>query len=278
MSLDKAQRQALDLIDELLQELDGIVPQFQQDGDSDVAQERLERWKERAVRRVSEDINRNEGERLAAKGSGLFIVGEPPLLNLNRKVGGYRSSLHVLAETIEKHPEEVLSPSATVAAPDQLTDAPQTSASRSVFIVHGHDEEMKQAVARTLEKLDFDPVVLHEQPDQGRTIIEKFSDYADVGFAVILLSPDDMAYPRGCSPKDARPRARQNVVLELGYFIGKLGRKNVVALYREEEKFEWPSDYSGVLHKPYDESGQWQFALVTELKAAKYVVDANKLV
>ena len=277
MSLDEAQQQALVLISELVQELEDIILQVGQNEDFGAAQERLTRWKERAVRRVSEGINRNEGERLAAIGSGGFIAGKP-LLNFVREADDCRSFLLVLAEEIKKHPEDVLLPSATAAAPDQPTDAPQTAASQSVFIVHGHDEGMKQAVARTLEKLDFDPIILHEKPDQGRTIIEKLSDYDDVGFAVILLSPDDMAYPKGCSPEDARPRARQNVLLELGYFINKLGRKNVVALYREEEDFEWPSDYSGVLHKPYDESGHWQLELVKELKAAKYAVDANKLV
>jgi predicted nucleotide-binding protein len=155
---------------------------------------------------------------------------------------------------------------------------PTSINSRKIFIVHGHDEEMKQAFARTLEKLQLEPVILHEQPNQGRTIIEKFINYSDVSFAVVLLSPDDMAYPKDSSPKDAKPRARQNVVFELGFFIGKLGRERVFVLYREVENFGMPSDYSGVLYIAYDNSKRWEIELVKELKACGYNVDANKLV
>jgi len=149
--------------------------------------------------------------------------------------------------------------------------------SNRVFVVHGHDEEMKQAVARTLEKIGLEPIILHEQPNKGRTIIEKFTDYSNVSFSVVLLSPDDIAYPKDHPPKDAKLRARQNVIFELGFFIGKLGRNRVLVLYQEEENFEMPSDYSGVLYTPYDKLGQWQIELVKELKACGYDVDANKL-
>jgi hypothetical protein len=149
--------------------------------------------------------------------------------------------------------------------------------SNRIFIVHGHDEAMKQAVARTLEKLGLEPIILHEKPSEGRTIIEKFTDYSDVSFAVALLSPDDMAYPKNQPPRDAKLRARQNVIFELGFFIGKLGRDRVLALYQEENDFEMPSDYSGVLYTPYDDSGRWRFDLIRELKACGYDVDANRL-
>ena len=153
------------------------------------------------------------------------------------------------------------------------------ASSNKVFVVHGHDEEMKQAAARTLTTLGLDPVILHEQPNQGRTIIEKFEDSSDVGFAVVLLSPDDMAYSAGVEYKKAkpRPRARQNVVAEMFYFMGKLGRHRIFALCKQAEGFELPSDYQGVVYTPYDAAGKWRFDLAQELKAAKYDVDANKL-
>lgn len=150
--------------------------------------------------------------------------------------------------------------------------------SKKVFVVHGHDEEMKQSVARILEKLELSPIILHEQPNHGRTTIEKFSDYSDVEFAVVLLSPDDYGYEKGDSNEKARPRARQNVVFELGYFIGKLGRERTLALYKPEKNFDMPTDYSGVLYVPYESDGRWMFDLVKELKACGYNVDANKLI
>jgi predicted nucleotide-binding protein len=155
-----------------------------------------------------------------------------------------------------------------------------TPASNKVFVVHGHAEDMKQAMARALVTLGLDPIILHEKPNQGRTIIEKFEDYADVGFAVVLLSGDDMAYPSGVEHKIAkpRPRARQNVVMELGFFLAKLGRAKVFALYKQAADFELPSDYQGILYTAYDAAGHWMLTLVRELKAAQYDVDANKLI
>jgi predicted nucleotide-binding protein len=157
------------------------------------------------------------------------------------------------------------------------TQTQPRKSSRQIFIVHGHDEEMKQSVARTLSILEFDPIILHEKPNQGRTIIEKFTDYSEVSFAIVLLSPDDTARPRHSPPEDSKFRSRQNVILELGYFLGKLGRDRVVVIYRQEENFEMPSDYSGVLFVPFDSAGRWQFDLGKELRSCGYEVDANRL-
>lgn len=153
------------------------------------------------------------------------------------------------------------------------TESAATIPSR-VFVVHGHNQGAKEAVARFLEKLDLDPVILHEKPNSGRTVIEKFSDYADVHFAVVLLTADDEG--RAVAGDGVlRPRARQNVVLELGYFLGRLGRARVCALY--EAGVEIPSDYSGVLFVELDASQRWRFELVKELHAAGFDVDANRL-
>ena len=135
---------------------------------------------------------------------------------------------------------------------------------------------MKQAVARVIERLGLEAVILHEKPNRGQTIIEKMERYSDVSFAVVLLSPDDTGYSNRDGSEAARPRARQNVILELGYFAGKLGRDNVVALHRGN--IEFPSDYDGVLYTPYDsDSGTWRGELVAELKESGYDVSADDL-
>lgn len=160
--------------------------------------------------------------------------------------------------------------------PMQATDAPASAKqpSRDIFIVHGHDEAAKQEVARVIKKLELHAIILHEQPDKGRTIIEKFEHHSDVGFAVVLLTPDDMGYPKD-TPSEVKPRARQNVVLELGYFIGILGRSNVCPLLKGD--VEIPNDYAGVLYKKMDASGAWRFELAKEIKAAGIDVDLNRL-
>ena len=149
--------------------------------------------------------------------------------------------------------------------------------SNNIFIVHGHEETMKLAVSDVIRRLGLTPIILHEQPDRNRTIIEKFEDVAsEASFAVVLLSPDDEV----TVDHNKTFRARQNVILELGYFCGKLGRENVLALYdtSKGDVIELPSDISGVLYKPYDKPyGDWRIALASELKAAGYRIDVNDL-
>lgn len=144
-----------------------------------------------------------------------------------------------------------------------------------VFVVHGQDDGMRESVARVLTTLGLEPVILHEQADRGRTIIEKFYEHSDVGFAVVLLSPDDSGYLISDGPDAVKPRARQNVILELGFFLGRLGRENVVALYKGD--VEIPSDFSGVLYKRYDSDGAWPYKLTRELKESGYEVSADNL-
>ncbi|RKS94897.1 putative nucleotide-binding protein with TIR-like domain [Flavobacterium limicola] len=147
------------------------------------------------------------------------------------------------------------------------------SSNKNIFIVHGHNMAVQQSVARNLEKLGLNPIILSEQPNAGNTVIEKFEANSDVGFAVILLTDDDEGKSK--TEIDLKSRARQNVVLELGYFIGRLGRKRVLPLYTEN--VELPSDIHGLLYIPIDKADTWKFALVRELKKAGYDVDANSI-
>ncbi|MGZ4159400.1 MAG: TIR domain-containing protein [Neobacillus sp.] len=160
---------------------------------------------------------------------------------------------------------------------DTKTSLISSEKGSQIFIVHGHDNEMKQSVARFIEKLGLEPIILHEQSDEGRTIIEKFEDSSSRAFfAIVLLSPDDFVSSLA-NESQKMYRARQNVIFELGYFIGKLGRKSVFVLHKQIGNFEMPSDYAGVLYTPYDEES-WKFKLAKELKACEYTIDLNKLV
>lgn len=144
--------------------------------------------------------------------------------------------------------------------------------SRKVFIVHGHDDGAREIVARFLERIGLEAIILHEQANMGRTVIEKVIANSDVGFAVVLLTPDDEGCNKGGIPE---PRARQNVLLELGYFLGRLGREKVCALKRGE--LEIPSDFAGVVWEKMDSGGGWKQALARELEAAGHSIDWNKV-
>lgn len=149
----------------------------------------------------------------------------------------------------------------------------QQEVSNDIFIVHGRNDSVKNDIARFIEKIELSAIILHEQPNLSATIIEKFEKFADVGYAIILYTADDIGALAG--EKEMNPRARQNVLFEHGYFISKLGRKNVCAVV--EENVEIPSDLSGVLFIPYDKDGLWKYKIAKEMKAAGINVDMNKL-
>jgi predicted nucleotide-binding protein len=151
------------------------------------------------------------------------------------------------------------------------------SISNKVFIVHGHDEKAKNELEIFLKELGLQPIVLHRQADEGQTIIEKFEKHADVGYAFILLTPDEVSYSANQesledNEKRKEYRARPNVIFEFGYFVGKLGRQRVCCLYTGNVTL--PSDISGLLYKKFncaiEESG---YSIIKELKAAGYRVD-----
>jgi putative nucleotide-binding protein containing TIR-like domain len=143
-----------------------------------------------------------------------------------------------------------------------------------VFIVHGHDGEAKEAVARFVEKIGLEAIILHEQASSGNTIIEKIEANSNVGFAIVLYTPCDEGASKG-KKDQLKPRARQNVVFEHGYLIGKIGRKNVSALVKGD--IETPTDISGVVYIKMDEGEAWKYQVAKEMKACGYEFDPSKL-
>ena len=157
---------------------------------------------------------------------------------------------------------------------DKPSNTPQSTFGDEVFIVHGHDDEAKVTVARFVENLGIEATILHERANRGQTIPEKFEEHADeAGFAIILLTPDDV----GASQDEAnnlKPRARQNVVLELGYFWGRLGRERMCVLYKEG--VELPSDIHGILYVLLDSFNGWQLQLAREMQQVGLPIDLEK--
>jgi predicted nucleotide-binding protein len=182
----------------------------------------------------------------------------------DRSVALLSQAITSLKERLAELPKAVAEQTAPVA--DEAYE-------RKIFVVHGHDNEAKIEVARFLERNGFEVIILHEQASKGRTLIEKIIAHSEVGFAVVLLTPDDEGNKKGEPP--ARPRARQNVILELGYFLCRLGRERVCALKRGEVQI--PSDYDGVVYETFDEFGGWKSKLARELSAAGYNIDWTKV-
>ncbi|MBK8483496.1 MAG: nucleotide-binding protein [Saprospiraceae bacterium] len=138
--------------------------------------------------------------------------------------------LENLAKLVSK--AELLKSSVNSSVQTSVENIEVLDMTENIFIVHGHDDRSKIEVARTIEKLGLNPIILSEQPNEGQTIIEKFELHSNVGYAIVILTADDLGKIK--TEKDDKYRARQNVILEMGYFIGKLGRSKVF-LYMNPE-------------------------------------------
>jgi predicted nucleotide-binding protein len=156
-----------------------------------------------------------------------------------------------------------------------VADKGIVDAAGRIFIVHGHDGEKKHELARFLRALTgHEPVILHEQPNKGAVLMEKLeASAASTGYAVALLTADDLGKAK--TEDDLKPRGRQNVVFEMGFFMGALGRKNVAVLY--DDGIEEPGDMKGFVYTALDAAGGWKSKIAREIQAAGITVNWSAL-
>jgi predicted nucleotide-binding protein len=199
-----------------------------------------------------------------------MVYPTSPEIERSRWISGVSSFANLVNTIIEEI--ALFDISATVDAAEAPSNkAPEKAA---VFLVHGHDDLAKTTVARFLERLDLDVIILHERASVGDTIIEKFErESSGVGFAVVLLTADDLGSAKESST-GLSSRARQNVVFELGFFVAALGRSKVVAL--REPNVEIPSDLAGVMYIAYEPNDSWKLSLAGEIRRSGIGVDMNK--
>ena len=216
--------------------------------------------------------------------SGLDLAarcdGRIPIIILSGKTSETEGLLLRMEEFRRQHPDIRISYVDKGEKSQVLLDTIHHALVPRVFIVHGRDDAARLEVVDFLKTVRLHPVVLRDQPGGGRTIIEKFEEYSNVSYAVVLLTPDDIGGLRTRrSSKEQRSRARQNVILELGFFLGALGRKRVAVLSRKgKDEIEIPSDYNGVQYLFMDPLGNWRVELAKELEHAKIQVDLKKIV
>jgi hypothetical protein len=239
------------------------------DSDLSALKQEYDKWSRYNRDLLTRIFDNDTYEREYTWSPGFGSVNLNPSLNdeVNRYHGYLDDEILRLESLLERLPFIPEPLTASVVQPQPRILSPE--ASRSVFIVHGHDAGSRDTVARFIEKLKLRPIILHEQPNKGQTVLEKFENNAMVGFAVVILTPDDL-----CVTDSTRaPRARQNVIFELGFFFGRLGRRNVVALYREG--VEIPTDVAGLAYILLDQHQSWKMMLARELKASGLDVDLN---
>lgn len=204
------------------------------------------------------------------RANAVVVLGNGPdkfRLALSLYIGALKATLDTLED--DTFDEVLGAKSAAVPAKPNAT-----ASSNKVFIVHGHDEQAKTELEVLLTEMGLQPVVLHRQADGGQTLIEKFEKHADVGYAFILLTPDEIAYvvseeAKADGDRKKEYRARPNVIFEFGYFVGRLGRARTCCLYRSPVVV--PSDLSGLIYKPFNKSiEEVAYAITKELKALGY--------
>jgi len=203
----------------------------------------------------------------AARYGGVMIIGDD--YNSQREYLENIQECRKLLEGFIEQLEMFTQPTET-AIPEGKTKT-EKQRSKSIFIVHGHDDQAKSELALIISRLGFEPVILHEKANEGMTVIEKLEKYSEVGYSFIILTPDDVG-AKTDQKDNLQLRARQNVVFEFGLFVGKLGRNRVCALYKGD--IELPSDLHGLVYIPFQSSvNEIQLDIVKELRAAGYDVN-----
>lgn len=210
-------------------------------------------------------------------GIGSIAMREP---SLGEKIAdlykGIDQKIHRIDSIIERLELIPLSNSASSTGTTEEQPDRGQAKTKKVFVVHGHDEIAKTNLEVFLHEIGLEPVVLHRQADEGLTIIEKFEKHSDVGYAFILLTPDEITYIKADQDKkdDERKkefRARPNVIFEFGYFVGKLGRSRVCCLYTGDVSL--PSDVSGMIYKKFTNSiEEVAYSIIKDLKASGYAI------
>ncbi|RBQ28399.1 TIR domain-containing protein [Aliarcobacter vitoriensis] len=264
--------EALEKLNSLIQELKKL-PQYQFNGNNNEFNKWLRKSK-RYIEQIFENINGQSTDfidiQFEYKTNGYLIpeVKNEVFFNHHMKQRlNAEGLIESFIEEVEEWDDDVIEDN----KPKQIIN---TSNSNKVFIVHGHDNGAKQEVARFLEKLGLEPIILHEQASSQKTIIEKIESYAgEVGFGVVLYTACDIG---GKDKDNLQSRARQNVVFEHGYLIGLLGRDKVCPLVKGS--IETPGDISGVVYTHMDNNGSWHLPLAKELRTAGYTIDLNLLV
>ena len=245
----------IDKIDELI------------DMNVDASNPKFEAWQTSAERFLVKKYGENSLEHKKFKDTSfslmVFALGTPDSAFVKACREGLESTKAVFLTYLEELEEEIV----TVPI---FNNSKYPALFSKIFIVHGHDSGLKHEVARLVENQGLTAVILSEQANKGKTIIEKIEEYSDVSGAICLFTADD--FGRAKNADSDNTRARQNVVLETGYFMGKLGRNRTVILM--DEGIELPSDLSGMV---YTSTNNWQVNLLKDLKAMGYNVDFNKL-
>lgn len=226
---------------------------------------RYETWKNRALRYLSDNF---QGHRCISDFESAVSTFE----NYKSDTGFDR--LMVIIELCDEigHIKPIKE---SLSHNENLSTTPLISEpNNKVFIVHGHDHGTRAEVARFIDSLGLEAIILDEKANKGSTIIQQLHEHSDVGFGIVIYSPCDFGAAKGAK-KNVQPRARQNVVFEHGFLIGRLGIERVCQL--KVSNVETLGDIDGVIYTPKDSEGMWKYKIAKEMKVLKYKIDMDNI-
>jgi predicted nucleotide-binding protein len=260
---EKAER----VVSKQLLALEDISREARSTGNATLAFEQLERWKDMTIQLLAETVSESEAAALRNKKLGSFLMGQP-LRNFFAEAKLYDAFLVSLNESLQKYPDRLLDKGKDSRPETQAVGVIAPTASRAVFLIHGHDElNLLRLRSLLKDRWGIESIILNERAGKGRTLIEKFEDEAlGATFAFALLSPDDKVQGREMD----YPQARPNVVFELGWFFGRLGRERVCILLRRGTKIH--SDLDGISRVEFKDSVEEVSEVIRrELKAVDLI-------
>jgi predicted nucleotide-binding protein len=218
-----------------------------------------------------------DAEKLRLPNYESLIVAKDKKYLIDNILKGKVIGTYVCTEEFVMGAPKTAAPTATPAQTQSAASTP-TGTPRRIIVVSGTDETMKTTMTTALRKLGLASVVMSEEPNQGKKIVEQFAkDYADVKFALVLLSPDLYTYPKGEEATKRERTPSMDVALMFGFLLGKLGKDRVLAFYRETPNFAFPIGFEGVKFTPLDDRDSWKLSLIRELTGCGYTVDAERL-
>ena len=212
-------------------------------------------------------------------------VGKPITSDIQKQYGLHigKTQVNVAEKSFAELKMYLRTKGPTTKAPEVRVDTPKVTtdvkepgategtASQEVFITHGRDKYPKDAVERFIYDVGLKPIVLEDVPNAGLTIIEKYEKHANTAYGIAILSPDDLGCLKDLAPDRLQPRARQNVIFELGYMFAKIGR-NRVAVILPDALLEKPSNIEGIVWIAFDTGESWKGKLRKELVEAGFKI------
>lgn len=233
------------------------------------------RKREDEVRKREKEIRKREGEVLKreeeeSKREEDLSTREDQERKLEKELSKWEDELKEKEDEIDQREKEIQKKEE-----EQEKKRKEEKLGNDILVVHSHDDEAKDMTLGFIDELGLNPIILRDTPDSGTELFDRFEDHKNIGFAIVVLNPDDIGETK-IERCELRHRVNQSLIFELGFLVGKLGWNRVCALY--EEGIDIPASNEGIIYVQMDKEGKWKKTIAREIKTAELEVEADKII